>query len=253
MSICILSIHYTSTNTLWFISQISAATGPRFTVNNQICIRMLFVEVYAPVWVILHAECTNQVKSETINVVFGYPVIQRITDHHPYHVVYCIDGVSASWQIVFVIVLAGDIFEYRFIECMVVYNVHNYTNAVFVQFVDHGLNFLNLHVILVCSEYRWVAIFRYIVVPWIITPVVAAVILWIYIRTGCIIVDWLQLNVGYSEFFQMIDTGLNTVVWCTGLYHTEVTAFLIRSNTGGIIDGEVANMNFVYDRIFSVL
>ena len=88
---------------------------------------------------------------------------------------------------------------------MIVDHIHNHPDPVFVELVDHGLELSDLLIISVCTEDRTVAILRHIVVQRIIPPVVAGVILGIHSRTGGIIINRHQLNVGYTKLLQMIE------------------------------------------------
>ena len=188
---------------------------------------------------------------------FRNPIIHRVTNHGPNHVLISVHGIATTGDVVaftYVVVLRNAT-KYSLIHSMVVYYVHDYTNTLFMEFVNHFFYFFNLLGVVISTKYRSVSVFWYVVVPWVITPVVARAVLRINVRAGCIIEDRLELNVSYPKFLQVVNTGLNAGIGIgsTRLNHTKVTTSLFIVYARRFVDGKVTYVDFVNNSVFSVL
>ena len=136
----------------------------------------------------------------------------------------------------------------RGVKHVVVHHIHHHTQAGIVNALDHFLGFLDAGCRV--SSIRRVRTLRNVVVLRVVTPVVVGIVQCLRLIDGCVVEEWLQLNMSDTQLLQVVNTGrLASSILRTRLHEAQISSALGLIHTRGWGLSEVANMGFSDDGI----
>ncbi len=199
---------------------------------------------------------TDQVKTETIDMVFLCPVHNRIYNILPHHFSFrsSIISTSGSVRIASVRICSWEVTRYNFIKTesiriiyMVVNYVHDNVDTIIMKGLNHLFHFFysDISVIRICR----IRTLRNIVIDRIIAPVILSGIQFCFIY-GTVIINRKQMKMGDTQVSQIVNTCCFTV-WCccSCLCKCQIFTLICIWHTGTVIDRKISYMQFIDDCI----